>query len=46
MNTIKVIEILGIVVYVKYLICLNKSTFETAAAKFVVSLRGDYLSPK
>ena len=37
---------LGIVVYVRYLICLNKSTLVTAAARLVVSLSGESLSPK
>ena len=45
-KTIKVIEILGTVVYVRYLICLKRSTLHTAAARFVVSLSGDNLSPK
>ena len=45
-KTIKVIEILGTVVYVRYFICLKRSTLVTAAARFVVSLSGDNLSPK
>jgi len=45
-KTIRVIDMLGIVVYVKYLICLNKSTLVTAAARLVVSLSGESLSPK
>ncbi len=36
----------GTVVMIIYLIWLNKSEPETAAAKLVVSLNGDILSPK
>ena len=36
----------GSVVYNRYLIWLNKSHSAMAEAKFVVSLRGDNLSPK
>ena len=39
-NTNKVIEIVGTVVIVKYLICVNKSEPEIAGAKFVVYLNG------
>jgi len=35
----------GTVVIVRYLICVNKSDPEIAGARFVVSLRGDSLSP-
>ena len=45
-NIINVIEILGMVVYVKYFICLKRSTFVTADARLVVSLNGESLSPK
>ena len=45
-KTINVIEILGIVVYVKYFMCLKRSTLVTAAARLVVSLNGESLSPK
>ena len=36
----------GIVVYVMYLMCVNKSVPEDTGARFVVSERGDILSPK
>ena len=36
----------GIVVNAIYLICVNKSVPAIAGAKFVVSLKGDILSPK
>ena len=42
----KVITILGTVVKVMYLICVNKSVPAIAGARFVVSLKGDILSPK
>ena len=45
-NTIKVIVIVGSVVYSIYRICLNSSLPEIADAKFVVSLNGESLSPK
>ena len=38
--------IVGTVVIVKYLMCVNRSEPEIAGAKFVVSLNGDILSPK
>ena len=37
---------LGIVVYIMYLIWLNKSVPAIAGARFVVSDKGDILSPK
>ena len=40
------ITIDGIVVYDKYLICLNKVVPETAGAKFVVSDKGDIFISK
>ena len=36
----------GTVVIVIYLMCSKRSEPETAAARFVVSLNGDILSPK
>ena len=36
----------GTVVIVIYLICVNKSVPAIAGAKLVVSLKGDILSPK
>ena len=45
-NTIKVMIIVGTVVRVKYLIWVNRSDPEIAGARFVVSLKGDNLSPK
>ena len=36
----------GMVVYIIYLICVIKSVPAMAGAKFVVSERGDILSPK
>jgi hypothetical protein len=45
-NTIRLIVIVGIVVIVKYLMCVNRSDPEIAGARFVVSLNGDNLSPK
>ena len=41
-----VINILGTVVYVMYRMCSNNFAPETAGAKFVVSLKGESLSPK
>ena len=46
MKKIKVIIIVGTVVIVMYLICSNRFDPETAAARLVVSLNGDILSPK
>ena len=40
------ITIVGNVVIIIYLICSNSFDSVTAAARFVVSLRGDILSPK
>src|SRR5690606_6254070 len=40
------IEIVGTVVSVIYLICVNRSVPAIAGARFVVSLRGESLSPK
>ena len=45
-NAINVIMIVGTVVYAIYLMCVNKSVPAIAGAKFVVSLKGDILSPK
>ena len=36
----------GIVVYIIYLMCVNKSVPAIAGARFVVSDKGDILSPK
>ena len=43
---IKVIAKEGIVVYAMYFICVNKSVPAIAGARFVVSDKGDILSPK
>ena len=40
------IKKLGIVVYIMYLICINYSVPAIAGARFVVSDKGDILSPK
>ena len=45
-NIINVIIMEGMVVYIIYLICVIKSVPAMAGAKFVVSERGDILSPK
>ena len=45
-KTMIVIVIVGTVVNVIYLMCVNKSVPAMAGAKFVVSLNGDILSPK
>ena len=45
-KTIKVIVMVGIVVIAIYLIWVNISVPAIAGAKFVVSLKGDILSPK
>ena len=45
-NTINVIIKVGNVVYIIYLIWVYKSVPEIAEARFVVSLKGDILSPK
>ena len=45
-NKMIVIEKEGIVVYIIYLMCVNKSVPTMAGAKLVVSERGDILSPK
>ena len=46
LKTINVIIIVGTVVNAMYLMCVNKSVPAIAGAKFVVSLKGDILSPK
>ena len=45
-NIINVMIMDGMVVYIMYLICVIKSVPAIAGAKFVVSERGDILSPK
>ena len=45
-NSISVIAKVGTVVIAIYLMCLNSSAPAIAGDKFVVSLRGDILSPK
>ena len=46
LKAISVIIIVGTVVKLIYRICVNKSVPAIAGARFVVSLRGDILSPK
>ena len=45
-KTTNVITYVGSVVYVMYFMCEYKSVPAIAGARFVVSLRGDNLSPK
>src|SRR5690606_3727711 len=45
-KTIRVISIVGTVVIVIYLMCVNKSVPAMAGARLVVSLKGESLSPK
>src|SRR5690606_4924554 len=45
-KTINVIMMVGVVVYIMYRMCVNKSVPAMADAKLVVSLIGEILSPK